>query len=142
MLDDDKKDLLFNKKQPIFDKIPVKDSHLALINRGMYQVVNEKTGTAYHSRVTNPNFAFAGKTGTAQVRNISEQERETGVIASHLLEWKKRDHALFVGYAPVRKPRWAISVIVEHGNSGSIAAAPIARDVLVNVQRLYKDDVA
>ncbi len=141
MLDDDKKDLLFNQNQPIFGKLPVKDSHLALINRGMYQVVNHRTGTAYNSRVTNPNFAFSGKTGTAQVRNISEKERETGVIASHLLDWKKRDHALFVGYAPVRKPRWAISVVVEHGNSGSIAAAPIARDVLVNVQRLYKDGV-
>ena len=123
--------------EPLFDKIPVADAHLKFIQQSLYEVVNHKTGTAYTARVTNPRWGYGGKTGTGQVRNITEQERTDGVIANHLLEWEKRDHALFIGYAPTTNPRWAISVVVEHGGSGSVTAAPIARDVMINVQRLY-----
>jgi penicillin-binding protein 2 len=74
---------------------------------------------------------MAGKTGTSQVRNISAAERESGVIANDDLPWNRRDHALFVGYAPDVAPRYAISVVVEHGGGGSTAAAPIARDIIL-----------
>ena len=73
---------------------------------------------------------MAGKTGTVQVVRISEEEREKGIIKNKDREWKKRDHALFVGYAPFEKPKYSICVIVEHGGSGSATAAPIAKDVM------------
>ena len=92
--------------------------------------MNEPGGTAYRSRIAEPEFAFAGKTGTAQVRRITAAERATGVVRNDQLPWELRDHALFVGFAPVVNPRYALSVVIEHGSSGSGAAAPVARDVL------------
>lgn len=74
---------------------------------------------------------MAGKTGTAQVRNISSAERDTGVVANDRLPWKQRDHALFVGFAPADNPKYAVSVVVEHGGGGSAVAAPIARDAIL-----------
>jgi penicillin-binding protein 2 len=76
-------------------------------------------------------MVMAGKTGTSQVRNITAAERARGVISNDQLPWNRRDHALFVGYAPYDAPRYAISVVVEHGGGGSTAAAPIARDILL-----------
>jgi penicillin-binding protein 2 len=67
--------------------------------------------------------AMAGKTGTAQVRGLASGSRgQSG-------EWKYRDHGLFVCFAPVENPRYAASVVIEHGMGGSRAAAPIARDI-------------
>jgi penicillin-binding protein 2 len=74
---------------------------------------------------------MAGKTGTSQVRRISMAERARGVLRNDQLPWNRRDHALFVGYAPAPAPRYAIAVVVEHGGGGSSAAAPIARDVMM-----------
>ena len=96
----------------------------------MSNVVNSELGTAYKSKLTNQNVQMAGKTGTVQVE-ISEEEREKGIIKNQDREWKKRDHALFVGYAPFDKPKYAICVVVEHGGSGSATAAPI-KDVIEN----------
>lgn len=79
-------------------------------------------------------YAIAGKTGTSQVRNITAAERAAGVINNRDLPWERRDHALFVGFAPYDNPRYAVSVIVEHGGGGSTAAAPIGRDVLLRAQ--------
>jgi len=110
--------------------------HLALVLQGMDDVVNSPTGTARRSRIKEPGWRMAGKTGTVQVRRISKAERETGVLKNKDLPWKERDHALFVGYAPVDSPRFAVSVVVEHGGGGSSTAAPIARDVLHETQRL------
>jgi len=109
-------------------------ANLAQIHRGMYEVNNDRRGTAYGSRVEDAAFAIAGKTGTSQVRNISVAERASGVISNADLPWERRDHALFVGYAPYDAPRYAVSVIVEHGGGGSAAAAPIGRDVLLRAQ--------
>ena len=78
---------------------------------------------------------MGGKTGTVQVRRITRAEREQGIIKNKDLPWKDRDHALFVGFAPVDNPRYAVSVVVEHGGSGSKSAAPIARDILEVAQR-------
>ena len=73
---------------------------------------------------------IAGKTGTVQVKRISKEQREKGIIDNIDRPRKERDHALFVAFAPYERPRYAISVIVEHGGSGSSAAAPIASDIL------------
>jgi penicillin-binding protein 2 len=105
--------------------------HLAAIRQGMNAVVNGERGTAKASRIVDPTLTMAGKTGTSQVRNISTAERESGVISNDDLPWNRRDHALFVGFAPFDAPRYSVAVVVEHGGGGSIAAAPIARDVLL-----------
>ena len=104
---------------------------LNLVREGMYDVSNGNKGTARKSKIEIKEMSLAAKTGTAQVRNITKKERETGVIPNEKLPWKKRDHALFVGYAPYVKPKYAISVVVEHGGGGSKVAAPIARDIML-----------
>ena len=78
---------------------------------------------------------MAGKTGTSQVRRISKHERETRVLKNEERNWRDRDHALFVGYAPIGNPRYAVAVIVEHGGGGSKVAAPVARDILLEAQK-------
>jgi penicillin-binding protein 2 len=112
------------------NSLGIADEHLAAVQAGLNGVMNEPGGTAYRSRIAEPEFAFAGKTGTAQVRRITAAERATGVVRNDQLPWELRDHALFVGFAPVVNPRYALSVVIEHGSSGSGAAAPVARDVL------------
>lgn len=104
--------------------------HIEMVQEAMFAVVNEAGGTAYGSRIPEEGMEMAGKTGTSQVRRISDAEREEGVTANDALPWNQRDHALFVGYAPYENPRYAIAVIVEHGGSGGHNAAPIARDIL------------
>lgn len=104
---------------------------LAAVQRGMYEVVNGASGTAKGSRVEDPAMLMAGKTGTSQVRNFSAAERANGVTKNEELPWAQRDHALFVAYAPFDNPRYAVSVVVEHGGGGSTVAAPIARDILL-----------
>lgn len=112
------------------------ERHLRLVANSMAAVVNHPRGTAYKARIEDPRFNMGGKTGTVQVRRISAAERETGVLKNEDLPWERRDHALFVGFAPVETPRYAISVVVEHGGGGSSAAAPIARDILKEAQLL------
>ena len=104
--------------------------NLNLVKLGMFRVSNETRGTAYRSRIEEPTLAMAGKTGTAQVKGISLEERAAGLNDDEV-PWKYRDHALFVGFAPYDNPRYAISVVIEHGGSGSGAAAPVARDIML-----------
>jgi penicillin-binding protein 2 len=108
---------------------------LATVHKGMNGVTNEPGGTAYNYRIQDPAMAMAGKSGSAQVRRISVHERETGVKKNSTLPWKERDHALFVAFAPVAAPRYSIAVCVEHGGSGAGVAAPICRDILIEVQK-------
>ena len=115
--------------------IGVSPENLSYIQRAMFAVVNDRRGTAYGSRVIDDTMRIAGKTGTSQVRNITAEERRNGVFRNEDLPWERRDHALFVNYAPYDNPRVAVSVVVEHGGGGSSAAAPIARDV--TMQALY-----
>ena len=105
---------------------------LKRIHDGMVDVTNSQRGTAYSSRIADETMVLAGKTGTSQVRNISVAERARGVISNDQLPWNRRDHALFVGYAPADAPRYAVSVVVEHGGGGSAAAAPVGRDALLS----------
>ena len=114
-----------------FPPLGVSESALELMRRGMVEVVNSPYGTAYQSRTADESFTIAGKTGTSQVRNISERERRTGLIKNEDLPREQRDHALFCCYAPFHDPNYAVSVVVENGGSGSKVAAPIARDLLM-----------
>lgn len=112
---------------------PLKVSREALkiVLGGMDAVTNSNRGTARRARIKEKGLEMAGKTGTAQVRRISKYERDTRVLKNKERPWKDRDHALFVAFAPVKKPRYAIAVVVEHGGGGSAVAAPIARDILL-----------
>lgn len=115
-------------------------THLALVREGMNQVVNSPSGTAPQLRLDasgkmiEPAFRFGGKTGTAQVKRITEREREMG-ITQEQLPWHLRHHALFVGFGPLDSPRYACAVIVEHGIGGGATAGPVARDLLLEVMK-------
>ncbi|MDE1900620.1 MAG: penicillin-binding protein 2 [Alphaproteobacteria bacterium] len=113
-------------------------AHLAVVRRGMEDVINSPSGTAYAARILTPGMEMAGKTGTAQVRHLSEAQRASGEGINADIPWKDRDHALFAGYAPISAPRFAIGVIVEHGGSGAHIAVPIARDILIECQTRFK----
>ena len=117
------------------ESLGVNENNLRTLRRAMYAVSNDRRGTAYRSRIIADGLRMAGKTGTSQVRNITAAERAAGVIRNKDLPWERRDHALFVGFAPFDDPKYAVSVVVEHGGGGSTAAAPIARDIML--QALY-----
>lgn len=108
----------------------VNQEHLAMVRQAMSDVVNARGGTARGARLKVGTFQMAGKTGTAQVRRITKDERRRGVRKNESLPWQERDHALFVAFAPVDNPRYACAVVVDHGGGGSKAAAPVARDIL------------
>lgn len=113
----------------------INENALRRIRAALDDVSNHNRGTAFGSRITDQENRLAGKTGTSQVRRITQAERDAGITSNEDLPWERRDHALFVSYAPAEAPRFAVSVVVEHGGSGSGAAAPIARDVML--QALY-----
>jgi len=115
--------------------IGVGKPELDVMLRAMNDVVNGERGTARGSKIEREGWEMGGKTGTSQVRRITKAERAAGVIKNEDLPWRRRDHGLFVGYAPVANPRYVVAVVVEHGGGGSSAAAPIAKDVLVEAQR-------
>ena len=114
-------------KKTSFNNMNKYAESLKIIKEAMFKVVNESKGTAINSKASN--FNFSGKTGTSQVKKITMAERESDNFRKKEIEWKNRDHALFVGYMPSEKPRYSISVVIEHGGSGASTAAPIARDV-------------
>jgi penicillin-binding protein 2 len=103
------------------EDLGLNEDYLRQVRRGMFNVVNNRRGTAYKSRIEDEANRMAGKTGTAQVSNR--------VVRNDEVPWAERDHALFVCFAPYERPRVAVAVVVEHGGGGSAAAAPIARDV-------------
>jgi penicillin-binding protein 2 len=119
-------------EQPIEGNGPLdmNENNLRKMRKSMYAVVNDRRGTAYRSRIIADDMRMAGKTGTSQVRSV--------VVNNADVPWEQRDHALFVGYAPYDNPRYACAVLVEHGGGGSAAAAPIARDALL--QALYNGE--
>jgi penicillin-binding protein 2 len=120
------------------DNLGLNENHLREIRRGMFAVSNSQRGTAWRARIAEDSLRLAGKTGTSQVRNISTTEREGGVRSNSDLPRTQRDHALFVAFAPHDAPRFALSVVIEHGGGGSTTAAPIARDIML--QALYGGD--
>ena len=112
-------------------KLDIDPNALGIIRSGMYEVSNGIKGTARKSKIAISEISMAAKTGTSQVRNITSKERATGVIPNEKLPYNRRDHALFVGFAPYNQPKYAIAVVVEHGGGGSKVAAPIARDIML-----------
>ena len=99
--------------------------NIKIVKQAMFSSTNEIRGTSYKSRIDNPKYQFAGKTGTAQVKRISKRERELDLKTSEI-PYKDRDHALYVAFGPYKNPDYALSIIVEHGGSGSTTAAPMA----------------
>ena len=128
--------LIMSSENKKFNELNIDIEHLNFIKKAMEKVVVGRNGTARNYKIGSKNIEMAGKTGTVQVVRISEAEREQGLIKNEDRPWKRRDHALFVGYAPVLNPRYAVSVVVEHGGSGSSVAAPIARDVFKHLFKL------
>lgn len=111
-----------DKFEPLFKN----QRNIKIIQRSIYSSTNEVMGTSYSSRINDPKYRFAGKTGTAQVKRITEEERELELKTSEI-PYEQRDHALYVAFGPYENPRYAMSIIIEHGGSGSSTAAPIAK---------------
>ena len=109
------------KHEPLFRN----QENVKLVLDAMYASTNEIGGTSFRSRIDDPKYQFAGKTGTSQVKKITEKARELE-LKTNQIPYDERDHALYVALGPYKNPRYAISIIVEHGGSGSIAAAPMA----------------
>ena len=115
---------LLNKKEhePLFENA----KNIKLVRDAMFASTNEPRGTSYSSRIEDPKYQFAGKTGTSQVKRITKAARELDLKTSEI-PYNERDHALYIAFGPYKNPRYALSVVVEHGGSGSSTAAPIAK---------------
>ena len=113
-----------NKKEhePLFKY----SRNIKLVREAMFASTNEVRGTSYSSRIEDPKYQFAGKTGTSQVRRITKAARELDLNTSEI-PYNERDHALYIAFGPYKNPRYALSIVVEHGGSGSSTAAPIAK---------------
>jgi penicillin-binding protein 2 len=120
------------------ESLGVNPDHLKAVIEAMVAVVNDPRGTAYRARIRRRGYKIGGKTGTVQVRRITKAERQQGRRKNKDIPWKERDHAIFVGFGPVDRPRFAAAVVVEHGGGGSRVAAPIARDLLFASQRRWQ----
>lgn len=118
---------------PVAPKIDIPEEFLAVVRDGMNAVVNEPGGTAGRSAFDNKEWKLAGKTGTSQVYRITAEERARGLTKPEQLPWHRRDHALFVCFAPYEAPRYACAVVVEHGIGGARMAGPKAKDIMTAV---------
>ena len=110
-----------DKYMPLYEN----SNNIKIVKDAMFGSTNEVMGTSYRSRIDDPKYQFAGKTGTAQVKKITERERELD-LKTFEIPYEERDHALYVAFGPYKNPRYALSVIVEHGGNGSTTAAPMA----------------
>lgn len=121
-------------RRPVPAKLDFSDEALTRVRSGLNKVMNEIGGTAYAWRIGEPGMEMAGKTGTAQVRVYSREERARGIIKDQHLKWQLRDHGLFIGFAPVASPRYAIVSVVEHGAVGHPQVIA-ARDIMLFCQQ-------
>ena len=135
----EKEQSLINRAEEFL--IDKKDDHIPLYRNpenvkfvldAMFRSTNELYGTSFSSRIEDPKYQFAGKTGTSQVKRITEEERELDRDISQI-PYKERDHAWFVAFGPYRDPRYSVCVLVEHGGSGSKAAAPLAKKLFKKI---------
>ena len=117
-----------NNEAPIdkFEPLYKNSKNIKIVQDAMFASTNEVRGTSYKSRIDDLKYQFAGKTGTAQVKKITEKDRELD-LKTFEIPYEERDHALYVAYGPYKNPRYAVSVVVEHGGSGSTTAAPMAK---------------
>ncbi|MDB3887915.1 penicillin-binding protein 2 [Candidatus Pelagibacter sp.] len=102
--------------------------NIKIIQNAMFSSTNEVMGTSYRSRIDDPKYQFAGKTGTAQVKRITKKDRELD-LKTFEIPYEERDHALYIAYGPFKHPRYALSIVIEHGGSGSSVAAPLAKEI-------------
>ena len=114
----------FNNNQ--YEKLFINSENIKLVRDSMFASVNEARGTSYSSRIEDPKYQFAGKTGTSQVKRITAKERELDLKTKDIA-YINRDHALYTAFGPYKNPRYALSIVIEHGGSGSSAAAPLAK---------------
>ena len=119
---------IFQNKENFFTPLFKDKKNIEFVLDSMYGATNEIMGTSYSSRIEDDFYQFAGKTGTAQVKRITEEARELDLKTSEI-PYEDRDHALYIAFGPYKDPRYAVSIIIEHGGSGSSAAAPIAKDL-------------
>ncbi len=124
------------QSRPPVASLPFSDKAFAMVRQGMGLAVNAPGGTAYGSRILQPGFEMAGKTGTAQVRRITREERQSGLTPQSELPWAQREHALFIAFAPLDNPRYAAAIVLEHGgNAHTEPQVQFARDILTFAQK-------
>ena len=115
-----------------FEPLVQNSKNIRMVQEAMFSSTNEVRGTSYKSRINDPKYQFAGKTGTAQVKRITKQDRELD-LKTFEIPYEERDHALYVAFGPYRNPRYAASILIEHGGSGSSVAAPIAKKLFKKI---------
>ena len=121
-VEDYNKESQSDKYTPLFEN----SKNIRIVQDAMFGSTNEVMGTSYRSRINDPKYQFAGKTGTAQVKKITEKDRELD-LKTFEIPYEERDHALYIAFGPYKNPRYALSIIVEHGGNGSTTAAPMAK---------------
>ena len=129
--------ILEDREFKLYERLYKNSQNLNFVKDAMFGSTNEQYGTSFKSRFENLKYQFAGKTGTSQVKRITEQERELDLKQSQI-EYKNRDHALYIAFAPYKEPRYSISVLVEHGGSGSKTAAPLAKKLIKKIIDRHK----
>ena len=117
-----------DKFTPLFNN----SKNIKIVQEAMFSSTNEVRGTSYKSRIDNPKYRFAGKTGTAQVKRISKKDRELD-LKTFEIPYEDRDHALYIAFGPYINPRYALSILIEHGGSGSSVAAPMAKKLFKKI---------
>jgi penicillin-binding protein 2 len=115
-----------------FSPIVEDAKNMKLVQDAMFSSTNEVRGTSYKSRIDDPKYQFAGKTGTAQVKRITKQDRELDLDTSQI-PYEERDHALYIAFGPYKNPRYAVSIVIEHGGSGGAVAAPLAKQLFKKI---------
>jgi penicillin-binding protein 2 len=128
VLNKNDEDVQEDKFEPLYKN----SKNIELVQEAMFSSTNEVRGTSYRSRINDPKYQFAGKTGTAQVKRITKQDRELD-LKTFEIPYEERDHALYVAFGPYRNPRYAVSILVEHGGSGSSVAAPLAKKLFKKI---------
>ncbi len=123
---------LVDRDYKLYERLYRNPENIKFIKDAMFGSTNEQYGTSYKSRYDDLKYQYAGKTGTSQVKRITEEERKLDLDQSQI-EYKNRDHALFIAFAPYKNPRYSISVLVEHGGSGSSGAAPLASKLIKKI---------
>ena len=115
-----------------YDVLYRNQENIKFVLDAMFRSTNEVYGTSFASRIEDPKYQFAGKTGTSQVKRITETERELDLNIEQI-PYKNRDHAWYIAFGPYKNPRYAMSILIEHGGSGSKVAAPIAKKLIKKV---------
>ena len=121
-----------DEKKDKFISLIKNQTNIKFVQEAMFSSTNEIRGTSYRSRIDDPKYQFAGKTGTAQVKRITERDRELD-LKTNEIPYKERDHALYVAFGPYKNPRYAVSILIEHGGSGGTVAAPLAKKLFKKI---------